>query len=362
MTTWPYNHPAPGVYFNMPFADYLAIPALQSSSLKNLLVSGPNFWAESWMNPFRKNDDKQHFALGRAYHKRILEGRDAFYAEYATDWEDPGDPDIIRTTEELRGALALAGQKTTFKNKDAGIRLLAHAAPQRRIAEVMRARHMQGNEDKEALPAQTIREIELTAKSIESNPHINTWLAGGQPEVTVIWMTPEDGFLPPGLLIKARFDYLKIGAIVDLKTFANEKGKQIDKAIDYAIAGNKYFVQSSLYLEAAEQARKLIAAGNVYTVGLNAGQPTHAWLDAFDATPVTQFRFIFSQKGMAFVTAGRIHDRRNEALMAQGNARLVQACRTFNRYHKAFGTDLWVSMDAPQHIDFGSLPAFAGDL
>lgn len=354
MSRWPFAHPEPGVYFGMSFEDYLAVPAIQSSTIKSLLVSGPNFWAESWMNPFRKNDDKQHFVLGRAYHKRILEGREAFYAEYAPDWEDPGDPDIIRTTEELRGALAIAGQPISFKSKDEGIRRLMAAAPQRRVADQMRAEHLAQFPDREIIPAQVWREIEMAAKSIECNPHINTWLAGGYPEVTVIW------FATNGILLKARFDYLKIGAVIDLKTFANEKGRRIDKAIDYAIAGNKYFIQSTFYLRAAVAARAAILDGKVF--GVDGSNIRRDWLSRFCETKATQFRWIFSQKGMAFINRGRIHDLSNTKMSEQGAVRINAALDTYQRYFSTFGPELWIELEPPQHQDFDSLPAFAGDL
>lgn len=351
---WPWPHPEPGVYFGMPHDLYLSVPAISSSGIKDLLVSGPNFWANSWMNPFRAEKNKQHFVHGKAYHKRILEGRAAFYDVYAPAWEDPNTPDIIRNVEQLRGELAHLGLPTTFKSKDQGIARLLKAAPQKKIADVLIAAHNAKHAGKELLPPSLIAEIEMSAKSIESSQYLSTWLAGGQPEVSVFFYSKQ------GFLLKSRFDYLKIGAVIDLKTFANEKARRIDKAIDYAISGNKYFIQSGFYLNAAERARELMERAKIHNLAHE--MPQKSWINAFAKTPVSQFRWIFTQKDCALVSCGKIHDVANQELNKQSNERIRTAVDTFSAYYKAYGDGVWVLIDPPQHVDYLSLPSFAGDL
>lgn len=351
LNPWPWATPPSGIYFNMLFADYLAIPALQSSSIKQLLVSGPNFWAESWLNPFKKKKDTGPFAHGRAYHKRVLEGREAFYAVYAPAYEDDGNPDVLRSTEDIKQALVRMGLPSSFANKGEGAARLLASAPQKKIQVVLEQKYKAQFPGREFLAADVVREIELGARAIEFNQYLNHWLKGGYPEVTVIWYEN-------GICFKIRFDYLKIGAAADLKTFANEKGKRIEKALDNAIASNKLFIQSGLYLRGAEFARQFAREGKIY----GDDNVLADWLDLFAVTPVEEFRFIFHQKGQALVTDGLIHSTKNVELQAQASLRLDEAVETFRRFYGAFGAAPWVQMTPPRHIDFRSLPAFVGDL
>ena len=73
-----------GIYFGMSEDDYLAIPRLSSSGIKTMCVSTLDFWFDSWMNASREPETETPArALGKAYHKLILEGDDAFDALYA---------------------------------------------------------------------------------------------------------------------------------------------------------------------------------------------------------------------------------------------------------------------------------------
>lgn len=354
---WPWPIPQAGVYFTMPFADYLDIRCLNNSGIKDLLVSGPNFWKNSWMNPFRKTRNTLAFTTGRHYHKRVLEGREAFYAAYAPDWDDDyTDATILRSGGDIKLALARLGQPTSFKTNAEGAARLMKVNPAARIADVLRQKHRAQFPDKEYIPADLVREIELGAKAIECNPHLNHWLMGGFPEVTVIFYDPV-----LGLWFKIRFDYLKIKAAADLKSIANKALRDFEKAVDYEFAGNKYMIQSSLYLRGAEAARALIDGGHVF--GAEEAGVSKDWLELFAKTPVEEFRFIFHQKDFALCTEGRIHSVHNKVLQDQGQARLIKGAERFHRYMKMFGPDeIWISNNPAQHIDYASLPAFVNDL
>ena len=108
-----WDTPEPGVYFNMSFDEYRAIKCLNASGIKELNISETDFWARSWMNPEadRIDDDTRAKIEGRAYHKRILEGKEAFYKEYALAYEDSGDSMILRGNAEMKTALERIGIK-----------------------------------------------------------------------------------------------------------------------------------------------------------------------------------------------------------------------------------------------------------
>src|SRR3990167_4707282 len=70
---------APGVVFGMPAATYHDDPSLGASDLKRLLRSPADFWWFSKLNPNREpTPDSPAKLKGRALHKLILEGPEAF--------------------------------------------------------------------------------------------------------------------------------------------------------------------------------------------------------------------------------------------------------------------------------------------
>ena len=51
-------------------------------------------------------------------------------------------------------------------------------------------------------------------------------MTGGYSEVSIFWIDPGSG-----VRLKARLDYLKVKAIVDLKTFSNSLGKPVRRRL-----------------------------------------------------------------------------------------------------------------------------------
>ena len=79
-----------GVYFQLSAEEYHAIPALSASGIRNILISGPDFWYRCpWLNPAYVDEDSEAMNIGRAYHTRILEGSDVFCQNYAQTFEAP---------------------------------------------------------------------------------------------------------------------------------------------------------------------------------------------------------------------------------------------------------------------------------
>ena len=93
---------APGIHFGLPESDYHAVPALSNSGIKWLMVSPMDFWARSWMNEKYEHETTSFMDIGTAYHARIVEGREAFYARYAAALDPADHPDVPRTQDELK--------------------------------------------------------------------------------------------------------------------------------------------------------------------------------------------------------------------------------------------------------------------
>lgn len=347
---WPWETPEPGIYFNMPFDEYLAIPCLQSSSIKNLLKSPTLFWAKSWMNPLREDfsKDTQAYADGRAYHVRILEGKKRFNELYAPDYEDnPDDTSVIRTSDDLKAALRAANLPVTFKNKAEGAARLLTAKPHARILDNLIEKHRaQFGDDVELLNTETMRYIEFSAKMIECNPHINGYFVGGYPEVTIIY---DDERL--GLRIKTRVDYLKIMPGCDLKSFANQFDDPLMKAVKKTIDRFLYQIQARLYVHSINEAKQFVKDGRVF----GADHVDPEWLKLFSETPCEEFWFCMVQKGIAPVTKGIKMTMRNQAFADNYERYLVPAADIFKDHYAKFGEDFWVDIQPDEYLDNSEL-------
>src|ERR1700761_4626071 len=58
-------------------------------------------------NPLRRDERTDAMIVGTAFHKRILEGKAAFYQDYAQSFEAPSD--CLRTVDDIKDALIKCG-------------------------------------------------------------------------------------------------------------------------------------------------------------------------------------------------------------------------------------------------------------
>lgn len=329
-----------GVYFGFDEEAYHAAPALSASGIKNLLVSPMDFWARaSWLNPDYESEDSYAKSLGKAYDKRITEGKEAFYSVYAEALDPKAYPNALRTADEIKERLKLAELKTSGKKDDLVARLLEHD-PSAEIWDTLISEHAEANAGKELLPRDQIHRIELAAAMIEKHPQLCKSFTGGYPQVSIFWHDEN------GVPMKARLDYLKTRAIVDLKTFSNAQGKPIDRAVAYNIASYKYHVQVAVYLEAVEAAKSL---------PIN-GEPEPIWLNKWREADDPEFLFVFQQTGVAPVARGYVFPK----ALALDCARIEVrgAKETFALCVDTFGTDPWIDTVNIRTFEDLEFPAF----
>lgn len=344
---WPWETPAPGLYFGMTDDEYHSIKCLSATGIKDLQVSGMDFWARSWMNPYKEEDkgeeDSDAKIIGKAYHKRILEGREAFYAEYAPEFSLPDDvdpDDVLKTAEDLKEAchdrgLPVSGTKAVLTSR------LLDYDPTLHIWDEMKREYDEDHKGMTQLSDRLIRKIELSAAMIENHPRLKYFFVGGVPEVTVIWDDVEFG-----VRFKARFDYLKIKAINDLKTFANQMKRSIDYAIFNEVKYRMYGVQTAVYLRGCEAGKDLARAGHVF------GEPPSAeWLQAYIDSGEHEFNFCFQQKGVAPV-ARDAPLRKGYSLYTEGESFLHSGVNLFKQNYAINGSDPWVDLAEPTHLHF----------
>jgi len=254
-----------GIYFGMSDTVYHADTALGSTGIKKLISNAPDFWWDSWMNP-AVDVDTQSDALkfGRQLHKCVIEGADEFVAFHAPQFNAGNTKAGKLEIEEI----TMSG-KTPVKFQDYQ-RILAASA------------------------------------FIKANKTLASAFEGGMPEVSVFWTEN-------GLRFKARFDYLKIRAITDLKSITNIRDKEFGRACKDAIASYNYLISAAHYCEGRKHLKHLLDAGKVF------GSVDHDWLQQVASNQEYAFVFVFWQRSGAPISHG-IQLSPNNPLFAYGRS------------------------------------------
>lgn len=341
---------APGIYFGLNEDEYHAAPALSASGMKHLLVSPMDFWARcKWLNPNAEPETSDAMELGKAYDLRIVEGRARFYEKYAPALDVSKYPAAIRTVEELKERLKVLGLPVSGKKAELTTRLLM-ADPSAEILDTLLADHAANHAGKELLPVDLLHRIEIAAAMIERHPDLSKAFTGGHPQVSIFWIDAETG-----VPMKARLDYLKASAIVDLKTFSNPMGKPLDKAIAYSMASRKYHVQAAVYYEAVDVAKALIRQHGRDAVH---GDVHDDWLAAF-LKGDHRFLFVFQQTGVAPVARGFVFPKYSTYDLGKIAVREAKDRYAFN--YRTYGSDPWVDQAGVGTFEDSDFPAFIGD-
>jgi hypothetical protein len=302
-TTAPPVH-TDGVYFDLYEGRYHADRALGSSDMKRLFHSPPEYWFSSGWNDLREEPEPSEALIrGTAVHTFVLYGRETFEARYAPAWLNGSTKDGKVESEAIK-----ASGRIRLKGKDYA-----------RIAQ-----------------AGTI---------MRSNPFLREAFEGGRAEVSVFW-TGKDG-----IRRKARFDFLKRRAIVDLKSIANTKGIDFERACVKAIEDLDYPVQAEHYREGREELARLVAEGCVH------GNVDRDWLEkvAKIDRDAWAWVWVFWQSGGAPLTHSLSLSNANEIC---GTARVMldQAAEKFIRYRDKFGMGSpWVLAEPTRELDVTEL-------
>jgi len=369
--------PEPGIYFGMSEDDYHAVPAGSTSGLKRMGVSSMNFWADSWLNQDREEEDeKQHFSLGKAIHCLVLEGPEAYAERFAADLDkadyvdEIGKSLLLETTHQIKARIVDFGSKPTTKGYDDATRparkedwiaQLLDLEPDALIWEQMLARHRAENEGAQFITAKTDRRVRIAAKMILAHPEIGKAMDGGYGEVSIFWHCKATG-----LPMKARFDKLKMRLIADIKSFANQGGKPIDRAITTAIASYRYNMQHVIYLEAAEAAKAMIRERGAACITVtpfcevDEGERQVEWAKKWATQPEPAFLFVFQQTGSAPVTRGKLMPK--GTLYSVTKSRVDEMKRRVIECAKAYGIDPWLDIEPVETLLDEEIPSYATDI
>ena len=294
-----------GVYFGLPEDEYHSDPAFGSSDMKKLATNPASWWFGSKFNPNREEQEQtpsQFF--GTALHKCILEGRLAFEAKYA-----PADfPGNIKAGIEERKAIIASG-KLPVKRDD-------------------------------------WTRIQTAGATVRANPHLAEAFSNGQPEVSIFWTDTS------GIRKKARIDFLKIRASVDVKTASNERDIAFPLACRAALASYRYDAQATHYHDARAAMPALVASGAVH------GEHDPAWLQRVCAVEEWASVIVFIQsKGAPLVYPVSISP--GNPIIEVARVLLRQAEENYREWAGRFGLDTpWVLVDPVEELMMDDLPYY----
>lgn len=353
-----------GIYFGLNEDDYHADPSLGSHSVIQLFRQPSEYWWRSYMNPFNEEqeDEKEKDALkiGRAFHSLVLDGEARFHERFACEPVIEDFPGCLKTVEDIKNVMREVGGMKMSGGKDELIaRLKEFYGDSNRyvfwddiIAEAKASGKTLFKPDKWA-------QIQLSAKMITANPHLKESFTGGFPEVSIFWR--EDG-----VPCKARIDYLKLMATIDLKTIANQAQHEFRKAIRMAIASYRYDIQWCHYQTGRERARKFVEEGKVF--GPEAAMPPQKWLKAFaktrpnnettDAAKGYTWVWVYAQKlPSAPITKGIEFSFLDQGWEIARRSRDA-ALDAYREYMAKFGTNMWILDEPIELLTSDELPSW----
>lgn len=232
-----------GIYFNLSDEEYHQIERLSASGIKDLLISLPTFWARSWMNPQKTNDDTPAKILGRAYHAAIFEP-ETVDQRFVRELNYDDFPDMLTTDSAVKDCLANLGEVKTRQGElalDRALRLqsLGFEKPIKSLVDADFQENLNG---RDILGGQYWDQMMIDINRIIQNPEIEKLVIGGASEVTILWTCEHTG-----INMKSRIDKLKSDCFVDLKSFANKSGKPVNQVIVEQVNYYKYYLSMRSY-------------------------------------------------------------------------------------------------------------------
>ena len=337
--------------------EHHAIPALSKSGIKHLLVSPLQYWLNSPHNYEPKNDDDASRAmlLGKARHKCLLEGREAFLSSFACKPSRATHPNALVTTEDITSWIASRNVKPVRGSKSALIEQAKTNDPTVEILDVLAQE--QSKDGRVLLPADDYLSVLKSADAFEG---IRARIGEGLPEVTLVWDDPE-----LGVKCKARLDWIGTAPeghcrIVELKDFANQGRKTSLKArTDQVFASERYDIDVMLQARAWRHTPRIIHAGGNYDAFLKGLSVLPEWPP--QDTP--EMMILFHRKDSTipeFIPRTVQLCDQSGALTETGSTAwtsILNAADTYRENVARYGFDKpWFSKWHPAPVEFSELP------
>lgn len=231
-----------GIYFDMPFEDYVSAPGINQSGLK-LFDRSPSHYFDKYLAPdLEIRDESEALRRGHFVHAAILEP-ELFSSRYLPALDKDDYPDAIVTIEDLR--LALDQRKVAFKKSDRKadlISLLVESDPscKNRIWDQILADYDNRSANKSIISLTDWNLCIAIKKRVQSHPTAQLLMDSGHAEASIFWTDTETG-----VRCKMRCDWLMQSGLLDFKT--TEDASEI--AFKKSIANYKYHIQAAFYLD-----------------------------------------------------------------------------------------------------------------
>ncbi len=235
------------VFFDMPAYEYHQLRRLSASGIALLAAGTLEFWYGTY-GPGADRAGTRAMASGTAKHVSVLEGAEAFLAQYIPQQTKDGFPGCLDTIPDLKKwckekGLNAGGTKPVLISRiKSACKDHTWTVPDI-WTDIVARQEMEADETgKEILPAD---DYDAALEKIAITDQVMAPLreSGGTPEVVILW--EQDG-----IPCKARLDYLAPGIILDLKNVANTKSRPFAEACANEIASRNMIVQAEWYLEA----------------------------------------------------------------------------------------------------------------
>ena len=294
-----------GIYFDLDEDTYHADTALGSSDMGKLFWSPATYWHESRFNALREEEDRSTPSRvnGTAVHCFVLYGEAEFEARYAPLFE----PGTTKAGKAERESVAAWG-KIGLKWDD-------------------------------------YKRIKQTGTLLRADPYNAMAFEGGRAEVSVFWTDL-------GVRKKARFDYLKVRATVDLKSIAPTKKIPFEQACAEAVAHWNYPLQAAHYEVARENLARLVHAGQVH------GDYDEAWLRQVAQSREWAWVWVFIQSRGPALT-GSFSLTPGNVILETAHRMLETAEANFRTYRDELGmTTPWVKPQPTRELDITDMPAW----
>lgn len=252
----------PGIYFGLDEEEYHADPALGSTDIKGLVID-PVEWQFKRLHDEDK-DPTPALIYGKGLHCRVLEGPDAFAANFYTKITanefKKQHPETLATIDDLKEWLKSKGvEKPTGKKSDLVEQAMGIAGCPPLYDDYLAKIEPEG---KTELTQDQFDRIQLAAEWMQTDHYSGQIMKNGTfdlgaAEVSIFCEIN-------GIRRKARFDRLLGHAIVDVKTFAPQFQENIRESCIKAIERFRYDLQAAAYFQVWHAGRELWKQGKVF--------------------------------------------------------------------------------------------------
>lgn len=332
-----------GIYIGLNEDDYHADPALGGSALKGCIYDPTEFWWQSAHNPHRpERKESDAMAFGKAVHTILLEGREAFEARfYSEAFDASAYPDALDTVDDMKAALRERDLKLAGRKDDLRARLVEDGFDGQ-FMDDLRAAFDASVEGKTHISEAWMHRLALFTAFREADAATAEIFSQGIPEVSVFWTEQ-------GIRCSARFDWLRMDATWDVKTYSARPGQTSADAIRGSVFRYRYDLQEAHYRRARQMMKDLPIYGGTD------GQK--AYVEQCAQRPDADFMFLFVKTNGAPVVTRLEADTLNDGAHYD-RSRLIQALSA--RIEQWGLDDAWIEPSNDLKIEMIDVPAWLG--